>query len=52
MFRVLDSAIHATSHSFVGAGPYLLQELSDSDQYGYENESTTLGTSLVLGGCV
>jgi hypothetical protein len=42
--------IHPTSHFFVGAGPYLFHELSDADQNGYENEATTLGSSLVLGG--
>ena len=42
--------LHPASHFFVGAGPYLFHELSDVDQNDYENEATTLGTSLVLGG--
>ena len=42
--------IHPTSHFFVGGGPYLFHELTDADQYDYENDVTTLGSSLVLGG--
>jgi hypothetical protein len=35
---------------FVGAGPFFYQELSDSDQNGYENNASLLGASFLLGG--
>jgi hypothetical protein len=43
---------HATTHFFVGAGPYVFHELSDSDQNNYENEQTTIGGSFLLGGWI
>jgi hypothetical protein len=42
--------LHPSSHFFVGAGPFLFHELSDKDQYNFENDATELGVSLVLGG--
>ena len=42
--------LHPSSHFFVGAGPYVVHELSDQDQNGTQNEATVLGVSLVLGG--
>jgi hypothetical protein len=41
---------HVAPPFFVGAGPYVLQELSNSDQNGYENKATNIGASFVLGG--
>jgi len=42
--------VHPASHFFVGAGPALFHELSDRDQYNYENKATQLALRLVLGG--
>jgi hypothetical protein len=42
--------LHPSSHFFLGAGPFLFHELSDKDQYNYENDATQLGVNLVLGG--
>jgi hypothetical protein len=42
--------LHPSSHFFVGAGPFLFHELSDKDQFNFENDATTLGVSLLLGG--
>jgi hypothetical protein len=42
--------IHATTHMFLGAGPYLFAELSDTDQLHYENDATKVGATFVLGG--
>jgi hypothetical protein len=42
--------LHPSSHCFVGAGPFLFHELSDKDQYKFENDATDLGVSLLLGG--
>lgn len=42
--------LHPSAHFFVGAGPFLFHELSDKDQYSFENNATSLGVSLVLGG--
>ncbi len=41
---------HVASHFFVGAGPYLQHELTDQDQYDFENDATTVGASALLGG--
>jgi hypothetical protein len=42
--------LHPSSHFFVGAGPFLFHELSDKDQYDFENTATQLGVSFFLGG--
>jgi hypothetical protein len=42
--------VHPTSHFFLGAGPSLFHELSDADQFDYENDGTAIGASFVLGG--
>jgi len=42
--------VHPATHFFFGAGPFLLHDLSNRDQYNYENKATRLGLSLVLGG--
>jgi hypothetical protein len=42
--------VHPASHFFVGAGPFIFHELSDKDQYEFENDATQLGLSLILGG--
>ncbi len=42
--------LHPSSHFFVGAGPFFFRELSDKDQYNFQNDATSLGVSLVLGG--
>lgn len=42
--------VHPTSHFFLGMGPDWSHELSDTDQYGYENDATSVGASFVLGG--
>jgi hypothetical protein len=42
--------LHPSSHVFVGAGPFLFHELSDKDQNNLDNDATTLGVSLLLGG--
>jgi hypothetical protein len=46
----LPFLVHPSSHFFVGVGPFLFHELSDKDQYDFENRGTELGLSLVLGG--
>jgi hypothetical protein len=42
--------IDVTTHFFMGAAPYVLHELSDSDQNNFENDATTFGVSFLLGG--
>jgi hypothetical protein len=42
--------LHATSHLFIGAGPFVFHELSDTDQNNYENDATNVGASFILGG--
>jgi hypothetical protein len=42
--------VHPSTHFFLGAGPFLFHELSDKDQYKFENDATKLGVNLVLGG--
>lgn len=44
--------VHAASHFFVGAGPYVTHDLSETDQNNYENDATLLGAKLVLGGWI
>jgi len=39
-----------TSHFFVGGGPSLYHELSDTDQYKRENDGTALAASALFGG--
>lgn len=42
--------VHPARHFFVGAGPAVFHELSNRDQYNYENKQTQLALRLVLGG--
>ena len=42
--------VHPEPHFFVGVGPLVVHELSATDQYGKENQRTTIGASLLLGG--
>jgi hypothetical protein len=42
--------LHPSTHFFFGAGPSFFRELSDKDQYNFQNDATTLGVRLVLGG--
>jgi hypothetical protein len=42
--------VHPTTHMFLGAGPYVMHELSDTDQNHFENDATTVGASFLLGG--
>lgn len=44
--------VHRATHFFFGAGPVFFHELLDKDQYDYENDATTIGLSLMLGGLV
>jgi hypothetical protein len=44
--------VHPATHFFFGAGPVFFHELLDKDQYDYENDATTIGLSLMLGGWV
>jgi hypothetical protein len=44
--------VHATEHLFLGVGPYLFTELSDTDQFHYENDATEVGATFVLGGWI
>ena len=41
---------HAASHLFVGVGPYVFHELSNTDQYDQENDARSVGASFLLGG--
>jgi hypothetical protein len=42
--------IHVAEHFFLGAGPFLFHELSDSDQNQVENDATKFGASFLMGG--
>jgi hypothetical protein len=41
---------HVASHFFVGAGPSVSRDLTNTDPHGRENRATTVGASFVLGG--
>jgi hypothetical protein len=41
---------HPTAHFFVGAGPFLFHELSDKNQFNFQNAATSVGAQLLLGG--
>ena len=42
--------IHPSTHFFIGAGPFWFHELSAKDQFNTENEATSLGVHLMIGG--
>jgi hypothetical protein len=44
--------LHVTTHFFAGLGPYMMHELSDSDQNNFDNDATTVGVSFLLGGWI
>ena len=39
-----------TSHFLLGAGPYFFHEISNTDQYGNENEAESVGARLLMAG--